>query len=125
MNVMLTRCQRGMVVVTNRDFLRGPGHDTLLGRLARHWEDERGSTITWTDALALANRTADMPGVAARPHQSMPPTLSVPGPAAPRPAVSDAALASLADRVRGLSGGTATAAHAPRAPGAATVPERE
>ncbi|KAH9921369.1 hypothetical protein B0H21DRAFT_659153, partial [Amylocystis lapponica] len=65
MNVMLTRCQRGMVVVTNRNFLRGAGRDTLLGRLAQHWEDRRGDTITWTDARELADRTADMPGVAA------------------------------------------------------------
>ncbi|TBU23034.1 AAA domain-containing protein, partial [Dichomitus squalens] len=37
MNVMLTRCQAGMVVVTNRRFLLDGGRDTLLGKLARRW----------------------------------------------------------------------------------------
>ncbi|KAI0737249.1 AAA domain-containing protein, partial [Daedaleopsis nitida] len=37
MNVMLTRCKAGMVVVTNRRFLTGPGRETLLGGLAQRW----------------------------------------------------------------------------------------
>ncbi|KAI0653588.1 AAA domain-containing protein, partial [Cubamyces menziesii] len=36
-NVMLTRCERGMVLVSQRTFLRGPGARTLLGELARRW----------------------------------------------------------------------------------------
>ncbi|KAI0644848.1 AAA domain-containing protein, partial [Trametes meyenii] len=36
-NVMLTRCERGMVLVSNRRFLTGPGRSTLLGELALQW----------------------------------------------------------------------------------------
>ncbi|EIW53904.1 uncharacterized protein TRAVEDRAFT_75854, partial [Trametes versicolor FP-101664 SS1] len=36
-NVMLTRCKRGMVLVSKRDFLIGPGRTTLLGELAQRW----------------------------------------------------------------------------------------
>ncbi|KAK0189351.1 P-loop containing nucleoside triphosphate hydrolase protein [Armillaria mellea] len=35
MNVMLTRCRRGLVVVSSRKFLLGPGRSTLVGKLAR------------------------------------------------------------------------------------------
>ncbi|RPD58076.1 hypothetical protein L226DRAFT_430012, partial [Lentinus tigrinus ALCF2SS1-7] len=37
MNVMLTRCKAGMVLVTNRIFLCNAGRDTLLGKLAQRW----------------------------------------------------------------------------------------
>ncbi|KAI9063955.1 hypothetical protein FKP32DRAFT_1535121, partial [Trametes sanguinea] len=36
-NVMLTRCERGMVLVSQHAFLHGPGARTLLGELARRW----------------------------------------------------------------------------------------
>ncbi|KAI0359440.1 hypothetical protein OH77DRAFT_1357791, partial [Trametes cingulata] len=36
-NVMLTRCARGMVLLSQRDFLLGPGRNTLLGELAQRW----------------------------------------------------------------------------------------
>ncbi|KAJ7576715.1 AAA domain-containing protein, partial [Mycena floridula] len=38
MNVMLTRCKAGMLIVTSRAFLRGSGRQTLLGKLAAFWE---------------------------------------------------------------------------------------
>ena len=59
MNVMLTRCKAGMVVVTNRRFLEGPGRDTLLGGLAQRWRAYEGA---WIDALAISARTASLPG---------------------------------------------------------------
>ncbi|KAI0628444.1 AAA domain-containing protein, partial [Trametes polyzona] len=38
MNVMLSRCQRGMVLVTQRAFVHGRGADTLFAKLIREWE---------------------------------------------------------------------------------------
>ncbi|KAI1783493.1 hypothetical protein LXA43DRAFT_865568, partial [Ganoderma leucocontextum] len=62
MNVMLTRCSTGMVLVTNRRFLNDAGRDTLLGKLARRWN---GSSDAWLDALALSDRRASLPGAPA------------------------------------------------------------
>jgi len=60
---MLTRCTSGMVIVTNRAFLRTPAaQNTLLGKLARHWESHHGLTKTWTDWKLVAEQKADMPG---------------------------------------------------------------
>ena len=61
MNVMLTRCERGMVLVTNRRFLSGSGRDTLLGRLAQRWARYPDA---WVDAL---NGSNDDAGVSAPP----------------------------------------------------------
>ena len=33
-NVMLTRCKKGMVILTNRDFLDGTARKTLVAKLA-------------------------------------------------------------------------------------------
>ncbi|PIL32978.1 hypothetical protein GSI_05096 [Ganoderma sinense ZZ0214-1] len=77
MNVMLTRCQTGMVVVTNRAFLCGPAQKTLLGKLADHWGTlPAGAQTTgsrsrcgadcsdavWVDAMRVAEGTARLPG---------------------------------------------------------------
>ncbi|KAM5545226.1 hypothetical protein V8D89_001337 [Ganoderma adspersum] len=63
MNVMLTRCSAGMVLVTNRRFLNDTGRDTLLGKLARRWN---GARDAWVDALALSDpRAASLPGAPA------------------------------------------------------------
>ncbi|KAI1783951.1 hypothetical protein LXA43DRAFT_856282, partial [Ganoderma leucocontextum] len=62
MNVMLTRCNTGMVLVTNRGFLNDTGRDTLLGKLARRWN---GSGDAWVDALMLSDRQASLPGAPA------------------------------------------------------------
>ncbi len=62
MNIMLTRCSTGMVLVTNRRFLNDAGRDTLLGKLARRWN---GSRDVWVDALALSDRRASLPGAPA------------------------------------------------------------
>ncbi len=59
-NVMLTRCQSGMVVVTNRSFLVNSGRDTLLWILAQQWREWGDS---WIDMLALLNGSANLPGI--------------------------------------------------------------
>ncbi|KDQ56117.1 hypothetical protein JAAARDRAFT_180297, partial [Jaapia argillacea MUCL 33604] len=61
-NVMLSRCKRGMVIVTNQVFLRTSGRDTLIGRLASHWEAHRGEHETWADWKHVAEGRAHMPG---------------------------------------------------------------
>lgn len=61
---MLTRCQIGMVIVTNRVFLRTTGAQfTLLGSLAQYWANRHGDLKTWTDWKEIAELKADMPGV--------------------------------------------------------------
>ncbi len=62
MNVMLTRCQAGMVLVTQRAFLRGAGKRTLLSQLAHLWERRVGEKATWADAMEVANGRAVLPG---------------------------------------------------------------
>ena len=63
MNVMLTRCQAGMVIVTQRGFLRNPrsGKKTLLGKLAEHWEQRVGACVAWADAMEVADERATLP----------------------------------------------------------------
>lgn len=63
-NVMLTRCKRGMVLVSKRDFLVGPGRATLLGELAQRWS--RGAwrpEDVWIHALELSDGRACLPGM--------------------------------------------------------------
>ncbi|PIL32976.1 hypothetical protein GSI_05094 [Ganoderma sinense ZZ0214-1] len=71
MNVMLTRCQAGMVIVTNRAFLCGPAQKTLLGKLADHWGSlaagarpagDSPESAAWVDAMRVAEGTARLPG---------------------------------------------------------------
>lgn len=64
MNVMLTRCEAGMVIVTNRRFVEVGARDTLLGQLVDHWQ-HKGAQDLWTHSSLVANRTANMPGVPA------------------------------------------------------------
>jgi len=61
---MLTRCRAGLVVVTSKAFIktRGGVH-TLLGDLARHWQqDHGGQTDVWVDWKFVADGTANLPG---------------------------------------------------------------
>ncbi|KAL1940365.1 hypothetical protein VTO73DRAFT_8937 [Trametes versicolor] len=83
-NVMLTRCKRGMVLVSKRDFLIGPGRTTLLGELAQRWN--RGvwrSENVWINALELSDGRASLPGVPGRPA-----VMGVPSPSPFQPASS-------------------------------------
>ncbi|THH13352.1 hypothetical protein EW146_g6849 [Bondarzewia mesenterica] len=66
-NVMLTRCKKGMVIVANRGFFRRGGRDTLLGMLASYWEDTEGEGC-WIDWKLVAEGKANMPGVYAIPR---------------------------------------------------------
>ena len=75
MNVMLTRCQAGMVVVTSRAFLCGPAKRTLLGKLAEHWGTLAGaagsgpggdSDAAWVDAMRVAEGKARLPSANGR-----------------------------------------------------------
>ena len=61
MNVMLTRCKAGMVLVTKRAFLSGPAKSTLLGKLASHWEALAGADAAWVDAMKVADGKASLP----------------------------------------------------------------
>jgi hypothetical protein len=63
MNVMLTRCRRGLIIVSSQAFLRpgGKGSDTLLGKLVQHWQSEHAQTwISWNSVL---NALVALPGV--------------------------------------------------------------
>ncbi|KAK0471204.1 hypothetical protein IW261DRAFT_1299215, partial [Armillaria novae-zelandiae] len=53
MNVMLTRCRRGLIVVSNRNFLLGAGQPTLVGRLA--------CGRAWIEGTAVAEQRANLP----------------------------------------------------------------
>ncbi|KAG6918475.1 hypothetical protein DXG01_014102 [Tephrocybe rancida] len=61
MNVLLTRCRKGLVIVSNRSFIGGGGYNTLLGRLERHWTQIQGQSGTWVDWRAVSDGTADLP----------------------------------------------------------------
>ncbi|PCH35506.1 nucleoside triphosphate hydrolase protein [Wolfiporia cocos MD-104 SS10] len=70
MNVMLTRCKRGMVVVANRRFLETKAaQSTLLGKLAQYWEDRCDA---WVHARAVYDRTANLPGAPAPANPLLP-----------------------------------------------------
>ncbi|GLB44387.1 putative nuclear-transcribed mRNA catabolic process, nonsense-mediated decay [Lyophyllum shimeji] len=60
MNVLLTRCRRGLVVVSSRSFLRDGGRNTLLGRLERHYMDLKGESA-WVDWKLVMQGKADLP----------------------------------------------------------------
>jgi AAA domain len=62
MNVALTRCRKGMVVVTNKCFLQGAGKSTLLGKLNRTWSQHRDSWIDWK-AMLNDSEPVELPGV--------------------------------------------------------------
>ncbi|KAF8517302.1 hypothetical protein BU17DRAFT_50003, partial [Hysterangium stoloniferum] len=61
-NVMLTRCQKGMIIVSSRSFLQCAGKDTLVGELSRVWERHSGRDGTWIDWRKVADKSATLPG---------------------------------------------------------------
>lgn len=61
LNVMLTRCQQGMVIVSQRAFLHSGGKKTLVGKLAEHWEKKVGEKAAWADAMQVAEGSASLP----------------------------------------------------------------
>ena len=50
-NVMLTRCQRGMYIVSNKAFLEGKGAKSLIGKMAVDPElgKRPGAWLTYKD----------------------------------------------------------------------------
>ena len=67
MNVMLTRCQAGMVIVTKRAFLHhtSTGKKALLGALAEHWQKRVGPADAWADAMEVADGRTNLPSAPA------------------------------------------------------------
>ena len=62
MNVLLTRCRKGLVIVSSRSFLEHCGGSrTLLGDLVNYWRNQCG-VDPWVDWRSIANSTADLPG---------------------------------------------------------------
>jgi hypothetical protein len=60
MNVALTRCRKGMVVVTDKSFLQRTGN-MLLGELCYTWAQHDESC--WIDWKAMLNNSAALPGL--------------------------------------------------------------
>jgi hypothetical protein len=60
MNVALTRCRKGMVVITNKCFLQEAGVSTLLGKLCRAWSQHRDAWIDWK---AVLSNSVALPGL--------------------------------------------------------------
>ena len=61
MNVALTRCRKGMVVVTNKCFLEKAGNSILLGKLCDTWSQHHEAC--WIDRKAILNNSAAFPGL--------------------------------------------------------------
>lgn len=64
MNVMLTRCRRGMVIVSSRSFLEGVARDTLVGILSAYWSvSQKGEEREpWVSADDIMNQRVHLPG---------------------------------------------------------------
>ena len=78
MNVMLSRCRAGMVIVTNRAFLRTDGQHTMLGSLSKYWERLYGESKTWADWKLVAEQKADMPGAPGLHRAAITTPISIP-----------------------------------------------
>lgn len=68
MNVALTRCRKGMVVVTDKGFLQGKGKKTLLGQLCLTWSKHHNTC--WNDWNAVLNNSVALPGLPTPSSQS-------------------------------------------------------
>ena len=68
MNVALTRCRKGMVVVTDKSFIQGKGKKTLLGQLCLTWSKHHNAC--WNDWNAVLNNSVALPGLPAPSSRS-------------------------------------------------------
>lgn len=50
-NVMLTRCKKGMIICTSRTFLEALAPKSLVGKLAAMYNDEPGVWLSHRDVL--------------------------------------------------------------------------
>ncbi|KAJ3928828.1 MAG: P-loop containing nucleoside triphosphate hydrolase protein [Lentinula lateritia] len=64
MNVMLTRCRLGMVIVSSKSFLNAVARRILLGEISAYWTAREGKK-SWVEALDVMNSRVDLPGVIA------------------------------------------------------------
>jgi hypothetical protein len=80
MNVALTRCRKGMVVVTSKGFLQNAGKGMLLGKLCRTWtQPQHRGSASWIDWKAMLNNAVGLPGLPpSRSQQQQQQQLSVP-----------------------------------------------
>lgn len=64
MNVLLTRCRKGLIIVSNKSFLdrKGKGANTLLGKLVKYWQI-RYPSYAWIDWRSVAEASVNLPGV--------------------------------------------------------------
>lgn len=74
---MLTRCEAGMVIVSNKAFVCGAAKWTLLGKLAAHWAEHANAGV-WVDWRDVAARTADLPGARAPSRLVLPAITTLP-----------------------------------------------
>ncbi|KAG8883769.1 Small subunit (SSU) processome component [Tulasnella sp. 331] len=67
-NVMLTRCKKGMVIFAKKGFVRQDAAHSLVGILAQEWVRIRGGKgkehLVWANFSEVMKGTADLPGVA-------------------------------------------------------------
>ena len=79
MNVMLTRCRKGLIIVSSKSFLRGAGGGTLLGKLEQEWVTKL-EDAAWIDWRLVAEKKCGLPhgrDTALPPiNRRAPPTLS-------------------------------------------------
>ncbi|KAF5370959.1 hypothetical protein D9757_009876 [Collybiopsis confluens] len=66
MNVMLTRCRSGMVVVSRQSFLQGVAKKTLVGKLCASWVDQQRRGKAWVSATDILNTRVVLPGSAVK-----------------------------------------------------------
>jgi hypothetical protein len=86
MNVALTRCRKGMVVVTDKCFLQRAGRSMLLGKLCSTWSQHHEAC--WIDWKAMLNNSVALPGL----PQPLPPPIPLYGMLIPALAVQQLAL---------------------------------
>ena len=86
MNVALTRCRKGMVVVTDKRFLERVGRSMLLGKLCSTWSQRYEAC--WIDWKAMLNNSVALPGL----PLPLPPPIPVHGMLVPELAVQRLAL---------------------------------
>ncbi|KAI0343424.1 hypothetical protein BDW22DRAFT_1328285, partial [Trametopsis cervina] len=93
-NVMLTRCKKGMVLVTNKFFVTHHADRTLLGKLATYWA--KLADGAWIDWRRVLERSVDLPG--APGLRTLPRDLPAPSPTQRMPSWRTSAAQRTADK---------------------------